>query len=98
VNDPTTGLTWARFDYSPASNVLNQAEAASYCAAKGARPPTMDEALAIAGSHYCQSAWSGGWYTWTSTPADEGHVWVVNLDGSTGMLGVGGSGYALCVC
>ena len=58
VKDTSTGLTWARYTYYPGYPPgQTQTQAAAYCAGRGGRLPTKDEALAIAGNNYCQSAW-----------------------------------------
>jgi hypothetical protein len=100
VKDTTTGLTWARFSYYPGYPPgQTQAQAAAYCAGRGGRLPTRDEALAIAGNNFCQAAWPTGWYTWTSTSAGAGLAWGVYYDGVTDQSNVHGNDYyyALCV-
>jgi hypothetical protein len=95
VKDTTTDLTWARFPYYPTSDYpvsggQTQAQAAAYCAGRGGRLPTKDEALAIAGNNnYCRAASPVEWGTWTSTSAGAGLAWYVVYDGYTTQIVVG---------
>ena len=97
VKDTSTGLVWDRFPYDDQGNYLTQAQAIAYCQGKGARLPTKDEALGISGVSYDACAWSGGWYTWTSTSAGAGLAWYVFSYGDAVRLDVGDSHDALCV-
>lgn len=78
VNDTTSGLRWLRFG-SPW--FTGHEEAVAYCAGRGMRLPTREEALRITAGRFCYDAWPFDWRTWTSTAASEGRVWVVLFDG-----------------
>jgi hypothetical protein len=81
VKDTSTGLTWMRYSYQRSEGLI-QAEASTYCAERGMRLPTEDEALGIAGSNEDRCAFPCGWYTWTSTPSGSGQAWVVFYSGN----------------
>ena len=96
VRDASTGLTWLRYE----SRSSNLATAKEFCASKGMRLPTYDEAKHIAVGDSCPNLW-GVWDTWTLPLADEGppaSAYIVERDGSRRerkvTLEVGG---ALCV-
>lgn len=97
VKDSHTNLVWARFMYLPTGGV-SLAEVNDYCKNQGARLPTMDEAVAIAGIHTDSCAWPESWDTWTSTGAGDVHLWAVRSDGYTYTdSSANGDGKMLCV-
>lgn len=75
VHDSTTGLTWMRFYYTPASSTQAEDQADAYCQSVGMRLPTESEALAISGANGDACAWPQGWDTWTSSTASGGFGW-----------------------
>jgi len=78
VHDTTSGRRWLRFT-SP--SFTRHEEAVAYCARRGMRLPTRNEALRISAGRFCREAWPFAWYTWTSSAASEGRVWSVLYDG-----------------
>jgi hypothetical protein len=88
VKDNLTGLIWsARSRIEP--TISNYAFAVTYCAGKGARLPTKDEAFAIADTRGSRCAFPCPWGAWTSTddpsrPDDPvGYVFYVSSGGSS---------------
>jgi hypothetical protein len=112
VIDNLTGLTWMAEEYQPPPDpengdvFQNLAQATAYCASRGMRVPTKDEALAVAGTSYDACAFPCGGGTWTSTPAPVGVgscrvlpcAWMVGTQGNTGAQETEyGSGIVRCV-
>ncbi len=80
VRDNATMLVWMRDDHGAGEPPQTQAQAAAYCAGRGMRLPTEDEAIALA-TNYAACAFSH-WQTWTSTAAPAaGDAWVVDYAG-----------------
>ncbi len=69
VLDTRTGLRWLRFR-GPVGQTRAQAKA--YCADRGLRLPTSEEAGAISEAAYCKEAWPEGWSTWTAIAGADG--------------------------
>ena len=102
VVDSFSGLTWERtqrgFDQQGAQ--YKQSNAIADCKAAGARLPTLDEALAVAGQNLSTSAFPSAWTIWTSTndPADPQFAWQVASDGTPNRLvAENNPAHALCV-
>lgn len=99
VLDNTTGLTWMAKSYFRAGGLNLIQEAADYCAGRGMRLPTKDEALGIAGPNRATCAFPCNWSTWTSSSAGPGLSWYIDGDGGgAGTYGDYGKIYGvLCV-
>jgi len=82
--------------YHPGT-LQNQAQAAAYCAGRGMRLPTLDEALALsAGVDTC--AFPCDWFTWTSSSSGPGLAWRANYLGGSAFENAATFSYsALCV-
>jgi hypothetical protein len=81
VRDNVTELVWMADSVGGGEPPQHQATAASYCAGRGMRLPTEDEALALV-MNYAPCAF-GQWSTWTSTAAAAGDAWVVDYLGDS---------------
>lgn len=79
VRDIRTGLLWLRFAGASGSG---QRGAAAFCARRGMRLPTKEEALAIADKGSCNDAWPMGWGTWTSSFSEPNEAWHVGSLGN----------------
>jgi hypothetical protein len=78
VRDTQTGLTWLR---QQGSLGKDHRQATAYCASRGMRLPSYQEALAIAGpgrdgaiDGRCKEAWPQVWWTWTSSTVSGGKI------------------------
>jgi hypothetical protein len=79
VRDNATGLVWMAQSVGSGEPPQTQPDAAMYCAGRGLRLPTKDEALALAAA-YAPCAF-GQWSTWTSTASSPGDAWVIDYAG-----------------
>ncbi len=101
VLDTMTGLTWMRLNYSAYPNFVSYSQTASYCAMRGMRLPTKDEALDL-GAANDRCAIPCSFYTWTSTSDEPNKAWYVFSGGlsssySYNTNGGGSFGNVLCV-
>jgi hypothetical protein len=99
VRDNMTGLVWMNDSVGgQQTSEQTQSLAAAYCAGRGMRLPTEDEALALAAA-YASCAF-GQWGTWTSTDVGTtGDAWVVDYMGdSSPQLADNFPSAVLCVC
>lgn len=97
VTDNATRLTWTSIPYYGPVGQRTQPAAEAYCAGRGMRLPTKDEALGVAGTSFEACAFCS-WFTWTST-FEGARAWRVTANGGAGLWDVAGDGNdrALCV-
>jgi len=98
VLDNATHLTWMTTAHIHALGEPGQtlARAGDYCASRGMRLPTTDEALGISSTNYAACAFCN-WGTWTSSPAaGGGAVWAL-ASGIALAVDPTNFFYALCV-
>lgn len=102
VLDRFSGLVWERAQrgFADQGAQYKQSNAMADCKAVGARLPTVDEALAVAGQNLSTSAFPSAWTVWTSTndPNDATFAWQVASDGTPNRLvAENNPSHALCV-
>ncbi|MEX1828583.1 beta-1,3-glucanase family protein [Luteibacter sp. CQ10] len=86
VTDNLSGLVWDQFQrgFADQGAQFTQLEAIKACTAVNARLPSIDEAVAIAGTNNSTSAFPGSWRTWTAgnDPNNPTFATIVGSDGS----------------
>lgn len=102
VLDRLSGLVWERAQrgFADQGAQYKQSNAMADCKAAGARLPTLDEALAVAGPNLSSGAFPTAWTIWTSTNdrTDPTFAWQVASDGTPNRLvAENNPSHALCV-